>query len=358
MYEKFVKTRGIFYAAFIAAPLSLIVNSFTVDEVYEREVLVVPSLEEAYRIQAEQTLTLTLLRNVLTTPSQIFLDIVYPYSFKKEFIETYRLDTTFEDSMKMDDMVRALNKKITVQPMPSAALLIKVRDENKERAGRIAMWFVEFLDKKSNEVINVKGRSLRKFLEARIKEVEAQISALQDSIASLEVKGKFLSEAPADILGPAISSLLQNLAQKEIELSVMENFYSPEAAEVDVLRREIDLLREEIERRFSHLPSVLQKVIRYRLELELKGRIYALLYEEYERARIMEMKNTPLLQVVSEPGGFDRKVWPKRVLPTLATATGMFFSYLLLLTFFLVVDRLEGTEIGRIIRYIRKDLGS
>ncbi len=355
MYEKYLRTRGIFYGVLLFSVVGMLVMSFVVKKVYVREIMLVPSIEEASELQSQTAMFFQLSRGLMATPVQIFLDLASPYSFKREFIEEYGLDSIFEIK-NPDKQVKLLESKIEMEVLPSASILIRVYDSDPDRASRLAQWYVEFLNRKANYALNVKGRELRKFLERRLAEVKANIAEIQDSIERLEREANILATAPEEILGPSLSKILETLASKEAEYSVLRASYSEDVPDVSRVRREVQVLRRKVKEEFKKLPPALRKAVSYRMELEVQSKVYATLYEEYERARLMEMKNNPMLQPVSPPHGPQKRVWPKRVIPAITVVVGLSFALALMLSSFVALDRLRDTTVGRIITSMRGDV--
>ena len=355
MYEKYLKVRGIFYGVLLFSVVGLLVMSFVVKKVYVREIMLVPSIEEASELQSQTAMFYQLSRGLMATPVQIFLDLTSPYAFKREFIEEYRLDTVF-NMENPDKMVKLLESKVELEVLPSASILLKVYDSDPDRASRLAEWYVEFLNRKANYALNVKGRELRQFLARRLAEIKANISAIQDSIENLERTSNILATSPEEILGPPLSKVLETLATKEAEYAILRASYSEDVPEVSRVKREVEVLRRKIRREFNRLPPAIRKAVTYRMELEVKSKVYATLYEEYEKARLMELKSNPMLQPVSPPSGPRKRVWPKRVIPTITMIIGLSFALALMLASFVVLDRLRDTTLGRIIISIRGDV--
>jgi len=180
--------------------------------------------------------------------------------------------------------------------------------------------------------------------------------AFKNSIEALERTSRILAVAPEEILGPSLSSILETLAQKEVEYVLLRSSFSPDVPEVNRVGKEVEVLRRKIEKKFQEIPPAIRKAVRYRTELEIKSRVYATLYEEYEKARLMELKNNPMLQAVSSPSGPIKRVWPKRVVPAITMVVGLSFALVFLLALFAAVDRIRETTLGRILLSIRRDL--
>ncbi len=356
MFELFKKVRWIYYTTTAGTLITLLVSSFIVKPVYERAVILVPSIEELSELQSQAMLIFQLTRGAMSSPAQIFVDIATSYNFKREFIEKYNLMPIFE-TKKIDDAVEAMDGRFKLEPLPSGSFILKVRDIDKERAKDLVNKYVYFLNYKANLTLNAKGRELRRFLENRLKEVEDSLKLLQDSIVAFEKRENILVPAAEDIMGPAVGELIAKIVEKEVQLTTLKSVFSENIPDVKIVRNELNALMGNLKSKFQKLPYNIRKAYEYRARLMILSTVYATLYQEYEKAKLLEKKDNPFLQPASEPLGREKKVWPKRVVPTILTFSIMTLSFLFMLATFMIWDRLRDTDFGRMFEQIRKDVG-
>jgi uncharacterized protein involved in exopolysaccharide biosynthesis len=124
-----------------------------------------------------------------------------------------------------------------------------------------------------------------------------------------------------------------------------------------MFKKELDALRSNLSQKFSYLPENLRKAYEYRVRLIILSEVYKTVYEEYEKAKILEKKDNPIIQPASEPMSTEKKVWPKRVVPTLATALMMGLGTFFMLISFMISDRLRETGFGKLIEQLKEDIG-
>lgn len=356
MFELFKKVRWIYYTTTTATLITLLVSSFMVKPVYERSVILVPSIEELSQLQSQAMLIFQLTRGAMSSPAQIFIDIATSYNFKREFIEKYDLMPVF-NAKNIDDAVDDMDGRFILEPLPSGSFILKVRDTDKERAKDLANKYIDFLNYKANLTLNAKGRELRRFLEKRLSEVEDSLKLLQDSITAFEKRENILVPAAEDVMGPAVGQLVAKIVEKEVQLNTLRSVFSDNIPDVKIVRNELNALMENLRSMFETLPYNIRKAYEYRTRLTILSTVYATLYQEYEKAKLIEKKDNPFLQPASEPLGKEKKVWPKRVIPTILTLSIMTLSFLFMLATFMIWDRLRGTDLGRIFEQIRKDAG-
>jgi capsule polysaccharide export protein KpsE/RkpR len=250
-----------------------------------------------------------------------------------------------------------MDSKFQIEPLPSGSLALKVRDVDKNRTKDLAKKYVWFLNEKANLTLNAKGRELRRFLERRIKEIEDSMKILGDSITAFERRAKILVLSAEDILAPGIAEMIKNIAQREVEISTLSAVFSEKIPDVSMLKKELDALRSNLSQKFSYLPENLRKAYDYKVRLIILSEVYKTVYAEYEKAKILEKKDNPIIQPASEPMSMEKKVWPKRVIPTFATALMMGLGTFFMLISFMISDRLRETNFGKLIEQLKEDIG-
>jgi len=122
-----------------------------------------------------------------------------------------------------------------------------------------------------------------------------------------------------------------------------------------MMRKELDALKSELSKRFSYLPENLRKAYEYRIRLMILSEVYKTIYAEYEKAKILEKKDNPMVQPASEPMSTEKRVWPKRVIPAIATAFMMGLGTFFMLISFVISDNLRETSLGKLAEQIKKD---
>jgi len=356
MLGYFRKIRWIFYFSFVGSLASLLISSFIAKPVYESSVILVPSLEDINQMQSQAILFYQLTRGGMSSPAQIFIDIASSYNFKREFIEKFNLLEVFGEK-DIDGAVKLMDSKFQIEPLPSGSFALKVRDVDKNRAEDLAKKYVLFLNEKANLTLNAKGRELRRFLERRIKEIEDSMKILGDSITAFERREKIFVLSAEDILAPGIAEMVKNIAQKEVEISTLSAIFSEKIPEVSMLKKELVALRSNLSQKFSYLPENLRKAYEYKIRLIILSEVYKTVYAEYEKAKILEKKDNPIIQPASEPMSMEKRVWPKRVIPTFATALMMGLGTFFMLISFMISDRLRETGFGKLIEQLKEDIG-
>jgi|GEM_PF-895109 len=354
MLEYFKRIRWIFYFSLVGSLVSLLISSFIAKPVYESSVILVPSIEDINQMQSQALLFYQLTRGGMSSPAQIFIDLASSYNFKREFIEKNNLLEVFGEK-DIDNAVKTMDSKFQIEPLPSGAFALRVRDVDIKRAEELAEKYISFLNEKANLTLNARGKELRRFLEGRLKDVEDSIRILGDSITAFEKREKVFVLSAEDILAPSISELIANIAKKEVELLTLKAVFSEKIPDVSILRKELNALNSNLSQKFSYLPENLRRAYEYRIRLMILSEVYKTIYAEYEKAKILEKKDNPIIQPASEPMGKKKRVWPKRVVPIFATTFMMGLGTFFMLISFMISDRLRETPFGTLVEQIKRD---
>ena len=122
--------------------------------------------------------------------------------------------------------------------------------------------------------------------------------------------------------------------------SVLRQQFAESHEQIRLLKSNLEALRQQLQRvegganggtdevliPFSNLPDLGMQYVFLLRDTEVQRAIYKLLAQQYEEARIREMRDTPTVQLLDAPALPERKSKPKRLSYVLA---GMILSFLL-----------------------------
>ena len=224
-----------------------------------------------------------------------------------------------------------------------------------DRSPAIAKSLVEFLGEESNRVLRRvttgSAGEERRFLERR---VELAHSSMDDASKKLrhfqEENGIVSLPEQAKAIVSSIASLRADLLSKQMQLSYVSAFSSPDEASADQLRRQIGVLESKVKaletssptpsptsapaaststvapprpsvRKDARLFPPAMDVPRLQSELEelyreqkVQETLFTLLVQRYEMARVQEVRDTSTFQVLDSPTLPKKRSRPKRAL--------------------------------------------
>jgi uncharacterized protein involved in exopolysaccharide biosynthesis len=232
----------------------------------------------------------------LASPSDLHASILRSRSVTTAIIEKHNLKEVFSVQLEIKAL-EELYSRITVEVQAEGIITLSYKDTDPFRAAVIANSFIEELNRVNTE--NLVSRAAIA--------IEEQFKAAINTIATL--KGE--------------------LVLAEIELGVMAKSFSPDNPRFKNQLFRIEQIRKKIEALESggneaegesalglsmeDAPELALEFLRLTRELQIQTTIFELLKQQYEHAKIQEMRDTPTVQVLDEASEPELKSEPKRV---------------------------------------------
>lgn len=269
----------------------------------------------------------------VSTPSDLFAAIMESKRIKGEIIEKYNLKKEFK-TKTMIDAYKALDKITDIEISIEGIVSVNVTYKNRYLAADIANSFVEELDKFNTETTMTVGKKYRIFIEQRLKDTEDTLTQTESALRNFQEKHRTVA------LDVEIESAIQTIAKLKSQIILLEvkkgalssssQYNNPYLYDINKELRELkkqlskiefgepDTTKKEFGAGFSvpfvKLPEVALEYARLFRDVEIQTAIYGLLTQQYEQAKIMELKDTPTVQVLDKAQVPEKKSYPRRSL--------------------------------------------
>ena len=260
----------------------------------------------------------------------------------------------------LEEAVEQLREKTKIEVSPEGIISISVTTPHPQLAARIANTFVEELDRFNRETAMTIGKRQRIFLEERLSEVKASLASAEGALQEFQENHRTVSltEELTQAI-EAAADLKAEIAAREIQLGVLTQYATEDNPNVKKLRSEIAELKKELHSMeyggesksresssgfgagfavpFAEIPQVGLQLARLTREATIQAEVYALLTQQYEQAKIEEVKDTPTVQILDRAVPPERRSFPQRrkiVLTAgvlslfVGVGTAFFFEYL------------------------------
>ncbi|MFX0138554.1 MAG: GumC family protein [Candidatus Hodarchaeota archaeon] len=288
-----------------------------------------------------------------TTPSDLFAAILDSDRIMGELIQSYDLKNIFKTKTDFDTykMLRSITKiSVSVEGIVS----VSVTWYDKYLATEMANSFVEQLDKYNTETAMTTGKKYRIFVEQRLNENLDSLKKAENAFRNFQEKHRTID------LDVEIESLIEAIVQLKAEIILLEvqkgvaatpgDINNPYVKNIDIQLRELkkQLAKIEIGSKkesknsfgagfsmpLKKLPEVALEYAGLIRDVKVQEAIYELLIQQYEQAKIMELKDTPTVQILDIAKPPDKKSVPKRSLIVILAAVfslilGVVTSYIL-----------------------------
>lgn len=337
------KRRMLYRVAAWALVMSTIV-AFLVPNQYESSISIMPpdpmsgsgTMLAALASKASPELA-TLAGGLLGTKSSgaLYADLFRSRSVQERIIDHLNLQKVYRSRYKVDARKKLDGRTGVSEDRKSGVIALTVTDRNAQRAHDIAMAYLEELNRLLAQVSTSSARRERIFIEQRLTSVrtdledaEQQFSAFASKNTALDIKEqtKAMVESAATLEGELIAS--------QSELQSLEQIYTSSNVRVRSLQARVDELRRQSQKLRgtdaslapdANQPDEMYPAIRklpllgvewadlYR-RMKIQEKVYELLNQQYELARIQEAKEIATVNVIDSANLPEKKSWPPRLL--------------------------------------------
>lgn len=257
--------------------------------------------------------------------------------------------------------IEALAQKTKVEVQKEGTIHISVLDRDPQRCAEMSNAFVASLDSVNSYLQVEKARNNRLFIGRRLEQNKSEMKAAEEALNRFQKEHDAIA-LPEQIEGlvKAAADLQARIVLAEVELAVKEKALSSKHFNVRETRNELMELRKKLdELKFGEksvevngelqkesmgvfpplkdLPDIGLEYLRLYRDVEVQNKIYALLVEQFEQAKIKEARDTPTIQVLDPGIRPERKAKPKRALIVLAS---VFLALVFVLAILIVQERI------------------
>jgi uncharacterized protein involved in exopolysaccharide biosynthesis len=261
-----------------------------------------------------------------SSETDIYIGVLKSATVSRALVDRFDLVTVY----RRKDAERAgkdLSEHTDVTLTNEGLVRVAVVEKDRELAASLANAYVEELDSflRQNAISSARRRG--EFLERRLEETRPALAMAEDSLRDYQIRAAFPAVGQeVQRTADAMSGLVSEKVRREIELSTLESVSRSPQPRAEELRNEID----QIEREIVKLPTATTALGRLYREVKIQETILLVLAEEYERARILESRNVPVVEVVDLAVPPVDKSSPRRGLVAVATLLVSFVANSLL----------------------------
>jgi capsule polysaccharide export protein KpsE/RkpR len=268
----------------------------------------------------------------------LFVDLLQSGTIEGALVDRFNLQKVYHKRYRQDALKRLSRCTEITQDRKSGVLTIVVTDTDRLRARDMAQAYLDQLDSLLIRVNTSAARREREFIEQRLITVQSDLEKAQIALGDFASKNTTLDvKEQTKAMVEAGAKLQAQLIVAHAEADSLGQFYG----EGNVRMRAANARAGELEHELKKLsgsgneaneeldsnalyPSLRQMPILavrwadlYR-QVKIKETVYDLLTEQYELARIEEVKSIPSVRVIDSPGWPEKKSFPPRLIIILA----------------------------------------
>ncbi len=262
----------------------------------------------------------------------------------------------------IETLLAILRGSLVVKATTEGIVQISYEDRDPKLAYETVQAVLNNLDRVNQRRGSTKARATRLFVESRLKETEAALQTARDSLKAFQLTNRALDlDGQTKALIASAATVKAQLVSDRIALSTLKRELSENHPEVQKLEGKIASAGQElkhIEERGSKgsfmgvamaaLPGLTQELAIRMRDVTIQEKLYELLTEQYEQAKIQEAKDTPTISVLDYPRLPEHKIRPRRLKLIL---TAFFISFFVSLGMVFAREYLERMRTADPARY-------
>lgn len=253
-------------------------------------------------------------------------------------------------SDSMEKVVRALGERVSMRKDKNEIISLIAEDSEPEMAASIANAFIEELDRVNRDIVMTSGKRSRIFVEERLAQARQDLTEVEEELKAFqEANNAVKLDDQAFVIMEAIGAVKGELMAREIELQTLLSYATRSNPRVQILKAQIDETRSRLRELegggnpngdkgifipTKEMPSLALRYARLLRKAKTQETLFELLVKQYEMSKIMEVKDSPTVQVLDVAKVPERRDRPKRrQIVMISVIGGALFS--VLLAFFL-----------------------
>jgi len=251
---------------------------------------------------------------------------------RAELIERFDLKTYYElPDAKFEELLEILDDKVSASlDFETGMISLAVRDKDPARAREMADWLIERLEELNRDFRTRRARLTREFVGGQVAGVRADLDSLEQDLLDFQRRQRVLEpEAQAQAVIGRYGELKGQEAVKQLELDMVRRLRGAANPEVARLESELAAIRDRLEASYergdsdlflavAELPQATVEFLRRQRELEIANKKLVFLLPQLEQAKIDEVNDTPVLEVLDPPRVAEKRIKPRRTVMVLA----------------------------------------
>lgn len=274
-------------------------------------------------------------------PSDLFAAILSSGRITGAIINKYDLKNVFK-TRTYHDAAKQLEEITKIGVTPEGMISVSVTWYDKQLATDIANSYIEELDKFNTETAMTVGKKYRIFIAERLADNQDSLASAEHKLADFQKQHKTIAlDVEIQMAIETIAKLKSEIILREVQKGAMSTGSGIENPYVGSIERELRELRKQLSTiefgskdtsakgfgagfsvPFSELPELSLEYARLLRDAKVQEALYELLTQQYEQAKIMELKDTPTVQVLDKASPPEKKSAPKR--SRIVLVTGVF----------------------------------
>jgi len=261
-----------------------------------------------------------------------------------------------DEPPSFQDAVRSLSGITEITDDKKGLISIAVEYKDPEIAADIANQYTAELQRFLNENALSMAKRNRIFIENQLKNVKGELREAEEALKGFQTKKKIVAiDAQTDAAIQALAELKTQIMAKEVQLGVIKEFATPSNPDVLGIRDELRELKKQLAMleskgsnpeadaipSLSEAPTLGLQYVRLKRKAVTHQKVFELLTQQYEMAKIDEAKEDITFQVIDRAIPPEKRIKPKRRLNVMLAGVVSLFAGIFLVFFLEYLSNLK-----------------
>jgi len=265
---------------------------------------------------------------------EYFVALLGSRQVHEELIRTFDLRAHYKmKRAKIEDILKVVGRKVMAElDFESGMIVLTVHDKDPVLAFKMAQWLIQRLESLNLELKTRKARNNRSFAEMEVRLIRAEVDSLERAMLVFQKSSRVLEP---EVQGQAILGKYAEIKAREaileLELRMARQNYGPAHPEVQQAEQALSTIRSQLKESWergdsdlflaiNELPSATMEFLRFKRELEIANKKLLFMLPQLEQAKLDEVNDNPVLEVLDPPVLAEKKLKPRRSIMVLAAA--------------------------------------
>ena len=277
----------------------------------------------------------------------LFVQLLESGTIRGQLVDRFDLQRVYRKRYRQDTVKKLAHRTEITQDRKSGIITIVVTDTNRERARDMTQAYIGALDDLLIKVNTSTARREREFIEQRLVTVQSDLEKAQVALSDYASKNSTLDvKEQTKAMIDASAKLQAELIVARSESDSMSQIYGEGNVRMRAANARVGELERELKRMsgsqgggqgeasepdrlypsLRELPIIAVRWADLYRQVKIKETVYDLLTEQYDLARIEEVKSVPSVRVIDPPNWPEKKSFPPRLIIMLAFTVFVVFG--------------------------------
>lgn len=286
------------------------------------------------------------------TEGEYFSVLLNSRQMQGELVKTFHLRQHYRlPKAKIEDVLKVVARNVAASlDFETGMIVLTVQDRDPVVAWAMAEWMVKRLEVLNHELKTRRARNNRAFSEREVGLIRFQLDSLERGMTRFQLDSRMLEPTEQ---GKAImteyAQVKTQQAVQELKLRVLRQRFGDQHPDVRQAAQELDAIETQLRQSWergdselflaiNQLPAATMDFLRHQRELEIANKKLLFMLPQLEQAKLDEVNDVPVLEVLDPPVVAEKRIKPKR---TLMVLTAAFMAFVVASMLALLQDRLE-----------------